>query len=332
MSQTGSVRRTAGSIVVLLAASIGLSQLACDDAPVRDAEALAERVRAAEAGVDWMLGHWREMPPGWAYANLSRLSRVVSSGPRAARIDEALREDLARGDHPTLPPIPLDAEIRDPRRLTPILLELQRRRDNDLPWREHAGAIGAMAADDELGFWKSIPLRQRSTVVHLFEELEIATAMHLEAVTEALRQAAAKEDERLLAVKTSYIYAITHVVLARSGYFRQLADPTGLEFTIPVLRGALEYRLARPVDVFALDQICEILASLQLLGVPDDALTERARTQVVALQNADGSWGTGDGAARRKIHPTFNAIVGLLDLQAVLPGPGAGARDQGAVP
>ena len=333
VSQTRSVRWTAASVVVgFIALIIALPQWGCDGGRGPGAEALAKRVQAADAGVDWMLGHWREMPAGWAYANLSRLSRVISNEPRASQIDAALREDLAQGEHPALPAIPLDPEARDPRRLTPVLLELQRRRDNGLDWRAQADAIGAMASDDELGFWKSIPLRQRSTVVHLFEELGIATAMQLEAVTEALRQGADEDDERLLAVRTSYVYAITHVVLARSGYFRQLADPTGLEFAIPVLRGALEYRLSRPVDVFALDQICEVLASLQLLGVPDDALTERARTQVVALQNADGSWGTGDGAARRKIHPTFNAIVGLLDLQAVLPPPGATERDQTAVP
>lgn len=311
---------------IAIAAASGLS--ACGD-PHDSTVAvdLPARTRAAEAGIDWMLAHWREMPPGWAYANLSRLARVAKGQPLAARIETALQEDLATGSHPALPDVPLEAPTLEPGELTPMLLELLRRRENGLAYREPADAIGRLAAVDELGFWKSIPLRQRSTLVHLFDELDIETTMQLEAVTEALRQATVDGDAGGLAMKTAYVYAITHVVLARSRYFRQLADPSGLEFAIPVLRGAIEYRLARPVDVFALDQICEALASLQLLGVPDDDSSERARAQIIALQNDDGSWGTGDDAARRKIHPTFNAIVGLLDLQAVLPAPGSDARD-----
>ncbi len=326
MSRAGSLRTSAALLSLAIAGTAVLGSIACgDDHPPAVAVDAAARTRSAEAGIDWMLANWREMPPGWAFANLSRLARVTVGEPRAAKLSAALRADAATDNHAQLSELPLDAAILDPRSLTPMLLELLRRRENGLDWSAHAEAIGRLAAVDELGFWKSIPLRQRSTVVHLFNRLDIPTKMHLDAVTEALRQASADQGADALASRTAYVYAITHVVLARSDYFTRMADPTGLEFAIPVLRGALEYRLSLPVDVFALDQICEALASLQLLGVPDDELSERARTQVIALQNDDGSWGTGDGAPRRKIHPTFNAIVALLDLQAVLPAPDSGA-------
>lgn len=321
MLRAGTGRTRALLLWVAIAAALGPS--ACSESSV--AIDRAARTRAADAGVDWMLAHWRDMPPGWAYANLSRLARVVKREPLAAKLDAALREDLASGSHLALPDLPLEAPILDPGELMPTLLELLRRRENGLAFSEPAENIGRLAAADDLAFWKSIPLRQRSTVVHLFDALDIPTTMRLEAVTAALRQATLEQEPGGLAMRTAYVYAVTHVVLARSGYFEQRADPSGLEFAIPVLRGAIEYRLSRPVDVFALDQICEALVSLQLLGVPDDELSERARAQVIALQNEDGSWGTGEGAPRRKIHPTFNAIMALLDLQVVLPAPGSEA-------
>jgi hypothetical protein len=117
-----------------------------------------------------------------------------------------------------------------------------------------------------------------------------------------------------LAGSTRYVYALTHVVIARSGWFRTRVEPGGLEFAVPILRAAVEQRLEQTHDVFALDLMAEAVACLALLGEDGDAAVRQARERIVAAQHEDGSWGGGEGVTPRRIHPTFNAIVALLEL------------------
>lgn len=309
------VLRIAMACALALACEAGEScQIANPTPPTETAPAHAARERAAEAGVAWMTSHAPEMPAGWAYANLTRLQRVVGDGPGHDAIAAALSLDAASARHHPLPADLEDASILESEALTPLLFELLRRRELGLPWREPAAAIAAQASQNELRFWKSLTLRHRPTIVHFFVELDMPTNMRLEAVTDALRVGAAEQDAEALGANTRYVYALTHVVLARSRYFQNRVDPAGLEFALPVFRAALSRRISAEMDVFSLDVVGEVLASLELLGVEDDALAHAARQRVIALQNADGSWGPPDGdVTPRRIHPTFNGVVALLD-------------------
>lgn len=285
---------------------------ACGEPPAEPVP-LETRRDAALAGIDWMAANSEAMPAGWAYPNLSRLQRVTPTGAIAERLERALEANTAGPHHRPLPRDLTDPSLLHVDTLTPILQELLRRKENGLDWQEEAQAIGALATEKELAFWRSIPLRQRPAVFFFFEELEIPNKMEIELIEEALRQGAAEQSTEDLAENHRYIYALTHVALARSRYFQQPVDATDLEFMIPILQEALDQRLeAREFNVFILDLIGEVMVSLKLLGVPEDDRSHRLHAIIIGLQNPDGSWGRDAGVTPRRIHPTLNAILALL--------------------
>lgn len=292
-------------------------------APAVAAPDRAERLRAAHVGVDWMLAHWREMPVGWAHPNLSRLARVIEDPSLSQRLAAAIREDAAAGRHH-----PIAQDLEDPaflasERLTQTLSELLRRKETDGgPWQASARTIEQAIAADPVRFWRAVPLRHQPALVHLLDELDVAGGLALDEIVGVLRAAAEEKPASELAANKRYVYALTHVVLARSRYFRQPVDATPLAFAIPVLRQAIASRLAGSMNVFDLDLVGEAVASLQILRADDDAATGAARRRLIALQRSDGGWGTGEGATPRRIHPTFNAIVALVPPPAAWVRPG----------
>ncbi len=281
----------------------------------------AARTEAAHRGLDWLIAHADQMPPGWAHANLSRAAHINADPDRARRIAAALEADAAGANHRGLPDDLEDPGLLESERLTPTLFELLRRKQSGVRWRDAASTIAELAGRDELRFWKSLPLRHRPSILYLFEELEMPTAMNEAAIVEALRRGADEQGPERLGANTRYVYALTHVVFARSRYFRQRADPSGIEFAIPVFRAALEHHGRGDLHFLSLDLVGEVLASLELLGVGENEETLAARRRLVDAQDADGSWGTGNGVTPRRIHPTFNAVAGLLDYGDRLPAP-----------
>jgi hypothetical protein len=261
---------------------------------------------------------------GWAHPNLSRLARVVEDPALSQRLAAAIREDAAAGRHHPIPQDLEDPAFLASERLTQTLSELLRRKEtDDGPWQASARVIEQAIAADPVRFWRAVPLRHQPALVHLLDELGISGGLALDEIVGVLRGAAEASPAAELAANGRYVYALTHVVLARSRYFRQPVDAAPLAFAIPVLRQAIALRLAGSMNVFDLDLVGEAVTSLQLLRADDDADTAAARRRLIALQRPDGGWGTGEDATPRRIHPTFNAITALV------PAPAAWERPAG---
>jgi hypothetical protein len=257
------------------------------------------------------------MPAGWAHPNLSRLARVIEDPALSEGLAAALREDTATGRHHAIAQDLADPAFLASERLTQTLSELLRRKETgDGPWQASARAIERAIAADPVRFWRSVRLRHQPALVHLLDELGISGGLALDEIEGVLARAAAEKPASELAANGRYVYALTHVVFARSRYFRQPVDAAPLAFAIPVLRQAIALRLAGAMNVFDLDLVGEAVASLQLLRADDDPATAAARRRLIALQRPDGGWGTGDDATPRRIHPTFNAIVALVPAPA----------------
>ncbi|MCH2185831.1 hypothetical protein MK280_08160 [Myxococcota bacterium] len=274
-----------------------------------------ERRMAAFRGTEWLIDHAEKMPPGWAYPNLSRLSRLTTSEEHHDRIREMLELDRREGQHSAIPDDLTDPALLRQKRFVPILSEVLRRREIGLAWKNEADALHNLIAAHEVDLWETTNLRNKPTVLHALASLGIKTSMTEGRLLDELREMAVSETAQNLAGSTRYIYALTHIIFTRSHYFRNPVDLEGLEFMVPIFLTALARHSQTQMGVMEIDMVGEVLASLELLGVSEPRM-EVARRRLVAAQNPDGSWGTGRGVTPKRIHPTFNAVAGLINFHS----------------
>ena len=298
---------------------------ACGEAEVRPSETQPQRslnikAQAAQRGIAWLIENAKDMPPGWAYPNLIRTSRLTTSPTHQEKIAEALEFDRMYGRHRELPKDFTSLEILTNAKAIQLLFEILRRKDTGQDWQGAAAGLQALVSQNETQLWEATRMRDRPTVLHALSELQIETLTEEELFLDALQEQSRQIEPRDLARSTRYIYALTHVVVARSNYFKNSVPPEGLEFTRPIFLAALERHTQGKMGVMEIDLVGEVLTCLELLGISDPRM-ERARIRLIRLQNEDGSWGTGREVSPKRIHPTFNATAGLLDFHEALPRP-----------
>ena len=278
------------------------------------------RLLAALRGTEWLIDHAEQMPPGWAYPNFSRIERLIESQEQKEQVREVLEIDSRTGSHNTIPESLTDPALLEQKRIVPILFEIIRRREIGQAWKSEADALRKLITDHEIVLWQATDTRNRPTVLHALGALGIETSMTEAHLLDELRKKAESDTPQNLAGSTRYVYALTHIVFARSHYFRNQVQITGLEFSIPVFLAALARHNRIKLDVMSIDMLGEVLASLELLGLEDPKM-EVARRRLIAAQNPDGSWGPGKGVSPKRIHPTFNAVAGLINFHEALRPP-----------
>ena len=308
--------------VIPLACLVALMSVACQERANNAPQSMQDlrqeqRLLAALRGTEWLIEHAKEMPPGWAYPNLSRLNRITASEEHQEQIRNILETDSREGQHNAIPKDLTNPALLKQNRIVPILFEVIRRREIGLAWKDEADALHELIETHESDLWETTNLRNKPTILHALTSLEIKTSMSEDYLLGELRQQAESETVQNLAGSTRYIYALTHIIFARSHYFRNQVDPEGLDFAIPILITALVRQTQGKMGVMEIDMVGEILASLELLGLKEPRM-EVARRQLVAAQNPDGSWGAGNGVTPKRIHPTFNAVAGLTNFHVAL--------------
>jgi hypothetical protein len=279
-----------------------------------DSDAIRSRRTAAAAwkGVRWMVTSAERMPRGWVYPFFTRLHRVVTDDDLTAAIETVLGWDMVSGDHVVIPSDLSDPKHLEPKALSPILFELLRRKQLGLPYEDAARTLGKKIAEREPGIWKHMRVIQRATYMYLLPELGIETNLRLENITNGLRQSAERQDAETLAKNSHYVYGLTHLILARSRYYRVFVDRAEFEFAVPILLAALKEQLKQRNNVQKFDMIGSVLSALALMRVLDDDRIAAARAELVARQNYNGSWGTRVGAGKAKTHATLNGVLGTI--------------------
>ena len=117
----------------------------------------------------------------------------------------------------------------------------------------------------------------------------------------------------MLLEDAGFMFALTHVFYTASGYMTRYPDPAAFAPEIGMLRQALRRYLSEPVPPqrHFLDIQAEVLFALELLRVPEDDDMRAMAERLIALQNADGSWGEASGNHRE--HATLVVVQALLD-------------------
>lgn len=311
------VRRAPRAALLLVSCALAL---ACnaesrDDGPDTEA-APSTRLSAARAGIDWLVENVDEMPPGWAHTYLLRLHRLAPDGSAAARIEAALRADPGGRRAAPLPRQLGGAGILQTHRLIPLLFELERRMDLGIPNRQEIDALRQLLEADAGRFWEPIKPTQRLVLLHLFEEVGLEPPRDLEQTVRDLKVELEQRQSEDVASDDGMLYALTHVIMAESGYFQRRPDPERVAFAIPHLRRGLERALESEAPAQSLDLTAEIVGCLTFLGVPVDDRIETARQRILDAQKEDGSWGAGRGATAKRIHLSLNAVTATVDWPA----------------
>jgi len=309
-----------GRVALRLPALLCLLALACEpEAPARgrassDPDA-AERAAAARRGIDWLVAHEAEMGPKWAFAIFSYLHPIVAD-PSLAQTCAALRQKASRA-----PFLSLDQAFRAPHplrlaTLQPIVAELLRRQWAGEPYEDAALVLQIRLRERAEAFWEHVPLLQQAILLHGFSELGIDAKRTLDDLVAELRTTWIEGDPEVLLVDPGFMFGLTHVFYAASGYFRRYPDAGAFGPELEMLRRALRRYLAAPVpdQSYFLDVQAEVLVALALLRAPRDDDVRAMQQRLLGLQRPDGGWGERDGIER--YHATVVAVQALLDLPA----------------
>jgi hypothetical protein len=278
----------------------------------------AEDHAAALRGVDWMVRNADALPAGWVHPFLSRIARLVDDPIRQQALRAALARDAQSSRHTRVPDAITSQDLLASTRLTPILVELARRRDVGLSIAAPLARLQALINVNEDILIDQLPSTQKVTINHLFDELDLRWSLNLETLIVDAQRRSTLEPLPSLAKNYQYLYTLTHLVLASSNYFRNALDSQALMFTLPIFDAALVELLRKPSDNFSLDLQSEILMCYQLLDAPDRAAGQATRAFLRARQNPDGSWAAPGKVNRRSTHVTTSAIFGLIRYPAHL--------------
>jgi hypothetical protein len=112
------------------------------------------------------------------------------------------------------------------------------------------------------------------------------------------------------------LYARTHVIFTASSYYSRHLDPAEFAPELACFARALEQLAASPIreDHWA-DLASEILIARKILRQPPNAPSEAVGRRLLAMQNADGSWGGGP-FSNSKVHFTCMATLALMEFAA----------------
>ena len=291
-------------LVVLLALALPIQACPEDGEPNRSGvpgtqappsgdavQALRDEARlAALRGVAYLVRKRRQMPPEWSTSIFARLYRIAPTeglaGSMRSMLDEALREPQG-----PIPPDLHSAELLDPKLLRGVLNELWRRRLMGLPWEAEGAALRSLLEEKEEDLWRAVALNHQFVFLHLLERIDIHTRRTQDDVARELRGIWFGGDQEALLLDVAFMYAITHVFYAGSGYFQSRMDPVRYPVEIDILKRALgRYVQDFPTNSNFVDISAEILASRRLLGLPDSEASLAMTRLLLERQKPNGSW------------------------------------------
>ncbi len=262
---------------------------------------LAER---AERGVAWLMRHPESVGDDLWLATVARLYRVAVDEAQAGTLAGVIRAAMIRR--------PLTCNRYDLRMpayqdwlpLSFRLRDLRRCRYEGLDYSDSA-AILEQTLHAENPIWRG-SLGSRLLLAFMLEQLEIDVGPSYESVREEIRAAC-----RPTAPAGAFcdVYALTHVVLAESGYFLRYLDPADFEVERSVFRRALHEARDAPIDDVGTDILGEILICYKLMRLPLDGDAGVVQRRLAERQNPDGSW------ADLPLRPHTTSIVTLALLE-----------------
>jgi len=271
---------------------------------------------AVARALDWFVAQKDRMPLGFALKNAEKFHRATADEEvrrrMAALIEAKMRELPARA--PRIDPA--DVRARQWYALRAPVADLIYLKALGKPWQTEAARLAQLFAEQGEAILPSpATLSERLVAAYKLQLLGVpAGGVYSNTVAAIRAQAPARAADGR--PDMMHLYARTHIVFTASGYYRRYLDPAAFAPEVACFQQALEVIAAWPrlSDEWA-DLAAEILSARKLLRQATDAPAAAVRQQLLATQNADGSWGHGP-LSESKVHHTAMAVLGLMDFAA----------------
>lgn len=111
----------------------------------------------------------------------------------------------------------------------------------------------------------------------------------------------------------AYLYALTHIIYTKSGYYNQYLDNKNYKLEVAEFNKAIDLFLSKndTSDLY-IDVVSEILISLKILQIEPDAKVNRLYERLISAQHPDGSFGKDENTPNGISHHTLVATLALM--------------------
>ena len=280
------------------------------DAPAIEQEPqLDPRQKAARLGTGWLIDQVdRIQQPLPVLIRLYRVSPDDALADRLAALIRATRKRLRSAEvHHTLEGTE-ESAWRDAHTLVSVA-QVQQLRGQ--PHEETLGRLEALVSEHDAGFGTA-PLRPGAKLVVLYflEQFGIPSSTTSADYLATMRAAGDAFADPTQPAFLAELFAVTHVVLTASHYFRTYLEPERFAPEVRRLRRAVAYFLEDPtrIDDASADVLSEVLVCYRLLRLPPDEQARELSSLLRARQHEDGSWGRWPG----RVHHTFVSTLAMM--------------------
>jgi hypothetical protein len=274
----------------------------------------ADKTAAAMRGVEWLMANRDAISSRTAVMTFRKLYRVTPDDSLAADLLAIIEE--AEDNLPQMN-IAFDIHNPDARRwhnLRPLLTELVRNKCVNQVFESDLQPIEDLRDFywDQL-FLSTMDLSKKVVASYMLKRLGIDEGLYDSAVEE-VRSRQNLLDQPRSYQSVFYLYALTHIVLTKSGYYDHYLNPAAFKGEIAGFHKALvDFADIEDMTTTELDAVSEALVCLKLLRVPTDSTAEKMYRRLIESQNPDGSWGSDDEVTGTRVHNTAVATMALLD-------------------
>jgi len=287
---------TLGLVLALLPSAGGRAEAGDPRAPQR----------AADRGVDYLVARADAMPPSWRLQVFGALEKRLPEGERQRRCHE-LAEKARTTPVVALPGQLEPNDLRWPRSIRPIILELVRTRESPEPLHIR---LATLIAEHESKLFEKLNPTQRLVTLYQLEALGVPTRLEFADVVGEVHAQWQAEARQALLLDAEFMFAITHVPIIRSSYFERPVAKEGHAVEIEVLdAAAAQYAQAIPEPPIFLDVAAEVVIARRLFRLPESDDTRAIRRELVARQRENGSWG--EPRFEGDLHATYVAVAAL---------------------
>ena len=110
-----------------------------------------------------------------------------------------------------------------------------------------------------------------------------------------------------------YLYALTHIIYTKSGYYNQYLDEKDYKLEMSEFNKAIDLFLSKDdtSDLY-IDVVSEVLMSLKILQIKPTDKINKLYEKLIALQSPDGSFGKDENIPNGISHHTLVATIALM--------------------
>jgi len=270
--------------------------------------------QSAQRGIGWMLKHNKEMTPRDAVAYLMGIYKVIGDENIAKEIYQVIEIERAKIEQVETLVDPKIEKLDWGRDVAPVAEEIARLQCQGKIVEQEIKTLKEILAEHKQEMFPTdFPDVDKHIAEYDLREIGIETSELFDTPVLNPRKLVVEENGQLSTTDRQWLYGLTHSVIVPTGYFDSYLDPQVYPEQIELLNAVLETKGMTIKQDSTLDIVAQVIVSLKLLRQGDNEVVRTMQSKLVAVQNADGSWGDSEVVSSLKIHETAGSIMALLN-------------------